>query len=169
MAKILIVYDSRGGVIYAMAKAVAEGARGEGVETVLEDVTAAEPMDLLKCDGLIVGSPCYLGGMTGKVKSFLDATWNLRGKLEGKVGAAFTSERHLGGGAESTLLSISTALLLHGMVLQGDAGGSPFGAVSLDPTGDRDAVVAEEGDACRQLGIRAACLVKRLASNGKTA
>jgi NAD(P)H dehydrogenase (quinone) len=167
MPRILIVYDSREGVVYGMARAVAEGARGAGVDAILEDVSAAEPMDVLKYDGLVIGSPCFFGNVTGKVKSFIDATWGLRGKLVGKVGAGFTSERHLGGGAEHTLRAIAAALLTHGMIVQGDAAACPFGAVALDPTGDRGEVVAEEGDACRKLGTRVAELVKRLAGPGQ--
>lgn len=163
MAKVLIVYDSRDGVVYGMAKAVAEGIRGEGVEAVLEDATSAEPTDLLRYDGLVIGSPCFMANMTGKVKAFLDATWPLRGKLDGKAGAAFAAERHLAGGAEETLRSIQNALLLHGMVVQGDVEGGPFGAIALDPTGRREDVMAEEGDAARRLGARLARLVKGLA------
>jgi NAD(P)H dehydrogenase (quinone) len=160
MAKILVVYDSRDGVVYGMAKAVAEGVRGEGVEAVMEDVSAAEPTDLAKYDGLIVGSPCFLAGMTGKTKVFLDSTWSLRGQLDGKVGAAFASERHLAGGAEGTLRAIHGAMMLHGMIVQGNVEGGPFGAVALDPTGERGDVMTEEGDSCRRLGARAARLVK---------
>ena len=162
MAKILVVYDSRDGVVYGMARAVAEGLRSEGVEAVMEDVSSAEPTDLLGYDGLVIGSPCFVANMTGKVKSFLDATWSLRGRLDGKVAAAFTSERHIAGGAEETLRAVHAAFLIHGMVIQGDVEGSPFGAVALDPTGDRDDVVAEEGDAARRLGRRVATLAKRL-------
>jgi NAD(P)H dehydrogenase (quinone) len=163
MARILIVYDSRDGVVYGMAKAVAEGVRGEGAEAVMEDISAAEPTDLVRYDGLIVGSPCFLAGMTGKTNEFLDATWGLRGRLDGKVGAAFTSERHLAGGAEETLRAIHAALMLHGMIVQGDVEGGPFGAVAFDPTGEREDVVAEEGDSCRRLGARVARLAGRLA------
>ena len=160
MPKILVVYDSRDGVVYGMAKAVAEGVRGEGVEAVMEDVSAAEPTDLARYDGVVIGSPCFLAGMTGKTKQFLDATWGLRGQLDGKVGAAFTSERHLAGGAEETLRAIHAAMMLHGMIVQGDVEGGPFGAVALDPTGEREDVMAEEGDSCRRLGARAARLVR---------
>jgi NAD(P)H dehydrogenase (quinone) len=162
MAKILIVYDSRDGVVYGLAKAVAEGIRSEGVEAVLEEVTAAEPNDLLKYDGVAVGSPCFVAGVTGKVKDFLDATWPLRGKLDGKVGAAFASERHLAGGAEHTLTAIHAAFLIHGMVVQGDCETSPFGAVALDPTGEREDVVTEEGEVARRLGRRMAQLTLKL-------
>jgi NAD(P)H dehydrogenase (quinone) len=160
--KVLVVYDSREGVVYAMAKAVAEGARSEGAEAVIEDVSAAEPRDLVKHDAVVVGSPCFLAGVTGKVKEFLDATWPLRGRLDGKAAAAFTSERHFGGGAEETLRAIHAAFLLHGMVIQGDVETGPFGVVALDPTGRREDVMAEEGDACRRLGARVARLAARL-------
>lgn len=162
MPKVLIVYDSRDGVVYGMAKAVAEGVRGEGVEAVLEDVSSAEPADLLKYDGLVVGSPCYMANVTGRIKEFLDATWPLRGKLDGKVGAAFGAARHLAGGVEETLRSIHNALLLHGMIVQGGVSGGPFGATALDPTGKREDVLAEEGEEARTLGRRTAALVKRL-------
>lgn len=111
----------------------------------------------------MIGSPCYMANMTGKVKQFLDATWPLRGRLDGKVGAAFAAERHISGGAEETLRSIHNALLLHGMVVQGDCEGGPFGATALDPTGKREDVMAEEGDAARRLGTRVAALVRKLA------
>lgn len=169
MAKILIVYDSRDGVVYGMARAVAEGVRGEGVEAVMEDVSSAEPTEWPKYDGIIIGSPCFVANMTGKLKALLDATWQLRGKLVGMVGAAFAAERHLGGGAEETLRAIHNAMLVHGMVIQGSAEGCPFGAVALDPTGSREDVVAEEGDACRKLGAQTARLVKMLAGLRKQA
>ncbi len=118
---------------------------------------------LLKYDGIIVGSPCYMANVTGKIKEFLDATWSLRGKLDGKVGAAFGAARHLAGGVEETLRSIHNALLLHGMVIQGSVSGGPFGATALDPTGKREDVLAEEGEEARTLGQRTAALVKKLA------
>ncbi len=165
MAKVLIVYDSRSGVVYGMAKAVAEGLRSEDVEAIMEDVSSAEPTDLEKYDGLIIGSPCYMANMTGRVKQFLDATWALRGKLDGKVGAAFAAERHVAGGAEETLRSIHNALLLHGMIIQGDCEGGPFGPVVLRTTLDdegEESVVAEDGDAAHRLGVRVAALAKKL-------
>jgi len=166
MAKVLVVYDSRAGVVYAMARAVAEGLRSGGVEAIMEDVSSAEPMDLEKYDGIVVGSPCYMANMTGKVKQFLDATWPLRGKLDGKVAAAFAAERHVAGGAEATLRSIHSALLIHGMIVQGDCEGGPFGPVALHGAldeGEEDEVVAEDGAAARRLGERVAALVKKLA------
>ena len=165
MAKVLVVYDSRAGVVYAMARAVAEGLRSGGVEAIMEDVSSAEPMDLEKYDGIVVGSPCYMANMTGKVKQFLDATWPLRGKLDGKVAAAFAAERHVAGGAEETLRAIHGALLLHGMIVQGDCEAGPFGPVALHAAleGEEDEVVAEDGAAARRLGERVAALVKKLA------
>ena len=163
MARVLIVYDSRSGVVYRMAGAVAEGLRSEGVEAVMEDVSAAEPTDIEKYDGLAVGSPCHMAGMTGRVKEFLDATWPLRGRLDGKVGAAFAAEGHLAGGAEETLRSIHDALLVHGMVIQGDCEGGPFGPAALHGALDDGDVALDDDTAARRLGVRVARLVKRLA------
>lgn len=161
MAKVLIIYDSRDGVVYTQAKAVAEGIRSCGVDAILEDITAAVPNDLVQYDGIVIGSPCHLAGVSGAIKSFLDTTWSLRGKLDGKVGAGFAAERHMAGGAEQTLRSIHDAMLVHGMTIIGGGDGAPFGAVALVPDDDKTETLSEDNSAAT-LGGRVAELVKKL-------
>ena len=78
------------------------------------------------------------------------------GKLEGKVGAGFASSGMLGGGNETTVLSILEALLIHGMIVQGDTGGGHYGPVAIGAPDERG---TEE---CRKLGQKVARLVKKL-------
>ena len=92
MTSVLIVYDSATGNTEKMASAVATGAKkAKGVEVVVLKVDKAKMEDLVKADAIILGSPTYYGNMTGRLKSFIDKTNSIHGKLKGKVGGAFTS------------------------------------------------------------------------------
>jgi NAD(P)H dehydrogenase (quinone) len=103
MAKILIVYDSRTGYTENMAFAVAEGAKQiSRVEVTVKKVDKANIKDLLDADGIIMGSPTYYGQMSAKLKAFIDESVKIHGKLEGKVGVAFTSSGGTVTGAETT-------------------------------------------------------------------
>src|SRR3990172_8432853 len=114
MAKILVVYYSRGGTTEKMAELVAEGAREAGAEVDLKKVTETTPDDLLPYDAVIAGSPTYYGQMAWEMKKLFDDSVKHHKKLEGKVGGAFTSSGVIGGGNETTLLSILEAMLIHG-------------------------------------------------------
>ena len=156
MPTVLILYYSRTGNTEEMAKAIEEGVKSEGLKTVRKMVTRATPKDLLQGDGIILGSPAYYGTMAAEMKSFLDKSVQYHGKLEGKVGAAFASCGVLGGGVETTVLDMVKALLIHGLILQGDPWGSHYGTVSI---GKPNASVKRE---CKKLGERVARLIKRL-------
>ena len=157
MAKILIVYDSRTGNTEKMAFAVAEGAkRVKDIEVVVKKVDEARLEDLLDADGIIVGSPTYYGQMSGKIKTFFDNSVEIHGKLAGKVGAAFTSAGGTASGAETTLLSILKALLVHGMIIQGRADDKHYGAAAVETPNE------EEIEMCKGLGKRTAELVLRV-------
>lgn len=164
MAKVLIVYyGGKLSAVRRMAIKIAEGIREEGIEAILKGLEEANMEDLLAADGIVIGSPSYYGGVPGEMKSFLDQTTKLQGKLDGKVGAAFSSSQYLGGGNETTLLAIITTLLFHGMLIQGDSQGYHFGPITLNPTGREDDIVESDEQQCRRLGQRVARLTKKLA------
>jgi NAD(P)H dehydrogenase (quinone) len=158
--KVLVVYDSNHGVVEQMATIVASGVRDAGVEAVVEKCDAAEAADMEKYDGIIIGSPCFFAAPSAAVKTFIDSSWSIKGKLEGKVGAAFTSSEHISGGNELTLRSIIDSFLIHGMIVQGDPESDHFGSVVIKPQ-DGEAVVDTSGESYR-LGKRVAGLVKKL-------
>src|ERR1700740_2913752 len=133
MAKVLVLYYSSYGHIETMANAVAEGAREAGAtvdikrvpELVPADVAKAsyykldqaEPSakvdDLVNYDAIVVGTGTRFGRMSSQMANFLDQCGGLwmKGALNGKVGAAFTSTATQHGGQEATLFSIITNLL----------------------------------------------------------
>ncbi|MEM2393412.1 MAG: NAD(P)H-dependent oxidoreductase [Candidatus Bathyarchaeia archaeon] len=157
MAKILIVYDSKTGNTEKMAFAVAEGAKQvRGVEVTVKKVDETSLDDLLAADGIIMGSPTYYGQMSAKLKALIDESVKIHGKLEGKVGAAFTSSGGTATGAETTLLSILKAMLIHGMIVQGRPDDKHYGAAAVEKP-DKEAL-----DHCRELGRRTANLTVKL-------
>lgn len=138
---ILVLYYSRSGATWELAKLIAEGVeRVSGATAILRTVPNvssvteavessipedgppyAEYSDLQSCDGLALGSPTRFGNMAAPLKYFLDGSvgeW-LSGSLSGKPASVFSSTGSLHGGQESTLLSMMIPLLHHGMVICG--------------------------------------------------
>jgi NAD(P)H dehydrogenase (quinone) len=142
-----------------MAEFVKQGVEKEGIKARLKKIDDVAPKELLEVEGVIIGSPTYYGILTGKLKSFLDASVEYHSKLDGKVGAAFASSGVLGGGNETTVMSILQCLLVHGMVIQGDPVGGHYGAVSVGSPDKKD-----EQRAAERLGRRTAALVWKLFS-----
>lgn len=157
MKRIAIIYYSRTGNTEKMARLIAEGVESEsGVEVEVARVEDFPAKEALEYDGLIIGSPTYYGSMAGPVKEFLDESVAFHGQLEGRIGAAFSSAANIGGGNETTITGILNAMLIHGMIIQGNSQGDHYGPVSI---GAPDARVKKQ---CRECGRRTAGLVKRL-------
>jgi NAD(P)H dehydrogenase (quinone) len=144
--KLLILYYSMFGHIHQMAEAEAAGAREiPGVDVILRRVpetlsrevlekTGAlgpqqkfshipicTPREFAEADAVIIGTPTRFGNMCGQMRQFFDATGGVwkAGAMVGKVGSVFTSSGTQHGGQESTILSVHTTLLHHGMVIAG--------------------------------------------------
>ena len=156
MAKVLVIYYSRSGNTKKMAESVSEGITKEGLEVLLKDIKDVAVDELLKYDGIVIGSPTYYGTMAAQIKQLLDDSVKFHGKLDGKVGAAFSSSANIGGGNETTILDILNAMLIHGMIIQGDPQGDHYGAVAI---GSPDARSAKQ---CLRMGSRVAKLIKRI-------
>lgn len=174
MTKVLVLYYSSYGHIEQMADAMAEGAKAGGAEVDIRRVSETAPDDVVKAahfktdtahpviegpdalaqyDAIIVGAPTRYGRMPSQMAAFWDTTGGLwmKGALVGKVGAAFTSTASQHGGQETTLFSILTNLLHHGMAIVGldygfkgqmgvqeVLGGTPYGASTIaDGDGSR--------------------------------
>ena len=156
MAKVLIIYYSRGGNTQKMASFIKSGVESEGLEVTLKDVVKTKAEELLDYEGIVIGSPTYYGSMAAEIKKLLDDSVSFHGKLEGKVGAAFSSSANIGGGNETTITDILNAMLIHGMIIQGNWQGDHYGPVSI---GFPDERVEKQ---CKALGQRVAKLVKKL-------
>lgn len=156
MPKALVIYYSRSGHTAKMAEALSEGLSQAKVSVTLVEAEKAKVDDLKGADAVVVGSPCYYGSMAGQLKSFLDESVSLHGKLEGKVGGAFASSGMLGGGNETTVLSMVNALLVHGMVVPGNARIGHYGPVAVGAPDDK---ALKE---CRAYGKRIGDLTQKL-------
>ena len=157
--KILVVYDSETGNTEKMAKYVEKGATEvRGISVIVKRATDTTNDDLLAADGIIAGSPVYYGLMSAPLKRVFDASVKIHGKLDGKVGGAFASSGGIATGAETTILSIVDAMLVHGMIVQGSAMGpmQHYGAAA------KGAPDEKEQKACHELGSRVARLVIKL-------
>ena len=194
MGPILVLYYSRNGSTRDMAYKIARGVEQASVDVKIRTVPAvsatceatepdipdsgdlyAQLSDLEECSGLILGSPTRFGNMAAPMKYFLDGTsglW-LKGALENKPAAAFTSTSSLHGGQESTLLSMMLPLLHHGMVMMGlpysepdlaktSTGGTPYGASHVSGHDGSSPISDEESRLCIALGKRVAGMALKL-------
>lgn len=156
MPKALVIYTSRTGHTAKMAAAIAEGIGQTQVSVTLVDVAKANVDDLAEADAIVMGSPCYYGSMAAQLKAFLDESVKYHGKLDGKVGGAFATSGMLGGGNETTTLSIVNALLVHGMVVPGNSRIGHFGPIAI---GEPDAKAVED---CHAYGKKIGILTQKL-------
>lgn len=125
MKKLAVIYHSAHGHTEHIASHVSEGARS--VPDTEVDVLKAEdlmkaPDELTRYDGYILGSPTYLGGVSGVFKTFLDATgrlWRAQ-KLKGRLAAGFTVSSLPAGDKQSTLMSLFVFSMQHGMLWVGN-------------------------------------------------
>lgn len=197
MTKVLVLYYSSYGHLETMAEAVAEGARSAGAEVAIRRVPELVPDEVAKSshfktdqaapiatvseladyDAIIVGVPTRFGRVASQMANFWDQTGALwfEGKLIGKVGAAFTATATQHGGQETTLFSMLTTLMHHGMVLVGlpysfagqmrsdeITGGSPYGATTIANSDGSRQPSANELDGARFQGRHVAEIAAKL-------
>lgn len=187
MSKVLVLYYSSYGHVETMAQAAAEGARSGGATVVIKRVPETAPLDVAKSmhykldqaapvarieeladyDAIIIGTPTRFGRISSQMATFLDQAGGLwlRGALNGKVGAAFTSTATQHGGQETTLFSVITNLLHLGLIIVGlpysfqgqmtlaeISGTSPYGASTIAGGKGERAPSANELDGARFQG-----------------
>jgi NAD(P)H dehydrogenase (quinone) len=198
MAKVLVLYYSSYGHVETLANAIAAGASevaGTTVtvkrvpELVPDDVAAASglktdqaapiatPAELADYDAIIIGTPTRFGNMAAQLRNFLDQTGGLwfTGALVGKIGSAFCATASQHGGQETTLTSMHTTLLHHGMIIvglpyawagattmDGISGGTPYGITTITG-GDGSRMPSEnELDGARFQGRHVATIATKL-------
>jgi NAD(P)H dehydrogenase (quinone) len=194
--EILVLYYSHHGAVKQMAQYVARGvgevdavaarvrtvprvsALSEATEPAVPDSGApyAELKDLEQCIGLALGSPTRFGNMAAPMKYFWDSTGGLwmKGALAGKPAAVFTSTSSMHGGQETTLTSMMSPLLHHGMLIVGipytepdllntASGGTPYGASHTAGVSSDQPITEHERHLCVALGKRLALTAVKLA------
>lgn len=153
---VLIIYYSRSGTTKKMAEIIHKEFTSKKIAADIFSVEDISADKLLEYDGIIVGSPTYYGTLAAQIKQLFDESVAFHGKLDGKVGAAFSSAANTAGGNETTVLSILEAMLIHGMVIQGDPRGDHYGPVAVSKIDSR----CEEN--CKRLVDRFIDLLKKI-------
>jgi len=125
MTSVCIVYHSGYGHTARQASAVADGVRSNSaVECHLletSEFTDAEngPWDKLDAaDGIILGSPTYMGSASAEMKRFMELTsarWQQQAWAD-KLAAGFTNSGSQNGDKQNTLVEFATLAAQQGMV-----------------------------------------------------
>lgn len=196
--KILVLYYSLTGNTEKMAYEIARGIESvDSCEAIIRTVPkitstlASNPpidpdipnngplyatyQDLENCDALALGSPTRFGNMAAPLKYFLDGTGSLwtQGALINKPACVFTSTASLHGGQETTLISMMTPLLHHGMMILGlpfsekalfetQTGGTPYGPSHMALSHHPNDLSIHEKTLCFAMGQRLARTAKKL-------
>ena len=129
----------------------------EGAEVVTRPVEEIHPQP--RCwpmTGSSLGSRLLLWLPASGTEEVLDDSVQFHGQLAGKVGGAFASSGGLAGGNETTILAILQMLLVHGMIVKGEASGDHYGPVAVGAPDGRSA-----GE-CEKLGRNVAALAVAL-------
>jgi len=156
MAKAIVIYYSRSGNTKQMAEVIAKSMNDSGLSTECKSVDSVQAEDMLNYDAVVIGSPTYYGNMAAPIKRIFDDAVKFHGKLDGKIGAAFSSSANIGGGNETTIIAIIEAMLICGMIVQGDPKGDHYGPVAIGGSDER----AEKQ--CTRRGRRIAELTKKI-------
>ena len=188
--KVLIAFYSRTGSVEALAKQVADGARAAGADVRLRrarEVVGPEIMekapgwaenaarmnalyeppteaDAEWADAIVFGTPTRFGAVSSELKAYIDGLGGLwfQGKLNGKVGSAFTSTSSPHGGNESTIISLYNPMAHLGLIIVplGYAdpavfkAGTPYGASAIVNGRDIKEASADELGVARFQGRR---------------
>jgi len=168
--RVLVAYHSRTGNTEKMAAAVREGAASvEGVEVVFRKVDAVTSDDILKADGIVLGTPVEWGNLSAEAKTFIDRVGAVLGKAgpaygEGRTAAVFCTAGSPSNGQEMARLSAIAAFLAMRFVVAGGVNDEGFG--SLGPqavTGGKPPGVGDRDRAeARRFGERFARLTRQL-------
>jgi len=142
MPKIAVIYGTGTHNTERKALAVGEGARAEGIEVVIKNVSEANRDELNDADAIAIGSPNYNHAMMPAVQKFLDELADI--DLSGKIGLVFGS---YGWSLEATQ-GINKILASRGVKMAADL------CIKRMPG-------EEELDKCRKVGAQLAQKIKK--------
>jgi NAD(P)H dehydrogenase (quinone) len=180
--QIVIVYFSGSGHTRVLARHVADGVRSvANVQVELLDVNSMDPSGwqrLAQADGIIFGSPTYMGSAAAGFKAFMDDTGDIWDDLpwRDKIAAGFTVATFPSGDKLATLIQLSVFAAQHAMIWVGqDEIGAPVDKANVDINRDgsslglmatssrNKSLMIDAGDAetARRFGARVAQLTLR--------
>ncbi len=125
MSNIAIIYHSGYGHTKKVAEFIAEGVKkaGSKVKIFNADEAISNLDEIDNFDGIIFGSPTYMGSVSAKFKEFMDASskkWFTQA-WKNKIAAGFTNSGSLSGDKLNTLITLSIYASQNGMIWVGQA------------------------------------------------
>lgn len=115
--------------------------RGQEGCVIDDDMTDKIIPKLMDADALVIGTPVYFNNVSSQLKTFIDRTWSIKGKLRNKIGGTVVVGRKYG--HESAITAINSFFLKHGMIVANrGVSGIAFEKESI--TKDKEAVKAAE-------------------------
>jgi len=119
MAKVVVVYHSGYGHTQRMAQSVAQGADADLLAIDADGNLPDGGWELLaQAQAIVFGSPTYMGNVSWQFKKFADASskpWYVQAWKD-KLAAGFTNSAGLSGDKLSTLYTLFTLAMQHGML-----------------------------------------------------
>lgn len=92
---------------------------------------------LFDSDALVLGSPVYFNNVSSQLKTFIDRTWCIKGKLRNKIGGTVVVGRKYG--HESAINAINSFFLKHEMIIV-NRGGCGFAFQSEEIEKDQNII-----------------------------
>lgn len=184
MVKILILYYSGSGHTVKLAHYVSEGVNSVAGATSyilnIENINDEKKTILTKADGIIFGSPTYMGGAAGKFKVFMDnlgGNFWVRQKWKDKVAAGFTVATYPSGDKLNTLIQLAIFAAQQGMIWVGQSeigslvkkddlglneSGSWLGLMATSSRDKNELITYQDAESAKIFGKRVAQTVMRL-------
>ncbi len=170
--RILVAFHSETGNTEALAKAVREGMAGvDGVEIVLRKMGEASAGDILKSDGIVVGTPVYWQDMPAEARRFIERMGEALSKAgkqlgEGRTAGVFCTAGAMASGKDLTRLSAVAAFLAMRFIVIGGVDDEGYGTTGPQATtaGADPGISDKERDEARRFGERFARLTRQIRS-----
>jgi NAD(P)H dehydrogenase (quinone) len=170
-ARILVSYYSETGNTEKLAQAVAKGAASvPGIDVTLRKTTEVKDEDILRFDGIVLGTPVHWSNLSVEAKRFLDrvgnALWKSKSNGDGRTAGAFCTGGGVSMGKDLARLSILSAFLTMRFMIIGGVDDQGFGTIGPEATtGPSDPGVSDkEQTEAKQFGERFARMTVRIHS-----
>lgn len=166
---ILVAYHSNTGNTEKLARAVGKGAASlPDVELTLRKTAEVTDEEILRADGIVLGTPVHWSNLLAEAKRFLDRTgevlWKAKTNGDGRTAGAFCTGGGAAMGKDMARLSILSAFLTMRFMVIGGVDADGFGTLGPQATTGppNKGIVEKDEEEARQFGARFARYTQQL-------
>ena len=159
--RILVSYHSDTGNTEKLAQAVHKGAGSvAGVEVTLKKTADVKDEEIVRYDGIVLGTPVHWSTLSAEAKRFLDRTgaalWKAKTNGDGRTAGVFCTGGGVAMGKDVARLSVLSAFLTMRYTVIGGVDAEGFGTLGPEATtGPADRGISEkEMEEARRFGER---------------